>query len=130
MRARRGDRRHLAVGVAGFFGKNADHYRGDVVVAAVDVCFLDQRIDYALGLGPRKKQLLDASVIDHAGEAIAGEKERVADSGVAVEYVGLDFIRHADAAGNDVALRMTPRLLRSQQSRVDLLLDEGMCLGE
>src|SRR5215212_538873 len=106
---------HVAISVAAFLSQHADHYGGDVVVAAVDVGLLNQRIDNPFGLGARHQQLLDASVVDHPRQSIAREQERIANSRLTVENVGLNLVRHADAAGYDVALGMPPGLLRRQK---------------
>src|SRR5215210_2100080 len=95
---------------------------GNVVVAAVDVCFLDEGIDDPLGLCAREQQLLDPAVIDHAGQAVTREEKRIAYASLAIEHIGLDVVRHANAAGDDVALRMASRLFGGDQTRVDLLL--------
>src|ERR1700694_3412754 len=69
----------LAVGVGRFLGENA-HYDGrDVVVAAVDVRFLDECVDDPLGFRARDQQLLDSPVIDHSRQPVTGEEKRVAN---------------------------------------------------
>src|SRR4051812_12878559 len=102
---------YFTIGVARFSGQHANDYRRDVVVAAVDVRFLDQSIDDALWFRSRQQQLLNPAVIDHAGQSIAGQQERVADAGIPIEHIRLDLVSHANATGNDVALWMTSRLL-------------------
>jgi len=115
---------YFAVRIRRLFGEHANYYRRDVVVAAIDVRFLNQRIDDSLGLGTREEELLDPAVVNHSRQPIAGEKECITDMGIAVENVGIDLVGHADATGDDVALGVASRLLGSQQPGIDLLLHE------
>jgi len=130
MRASRRNWSHLAVGVRRLGRQYANHHRGDVVVSAVHVRFLDQSVDDSLGLGARQQKLLNAPVIDHSCQAVTREKKRVTNMGVAVEHVRLDLIGHSDAASDDIALRMLSRLLWRQKTRIDLLLHQRVILGE
>src|SRR5215218_2075399 len=100
--------------------------RRDVVDAAVVVRVGDHCVDDSLGIRPRLKQLLQPLVFDHSRETVRSEKKYVAYFGLAADDVGLDIARHSDAAGDDVALRMMSRLLRGNDSRVDLLLHQRM----
>src|SRR5215207_10203554 len=52
--------------------------RGDVVEPTAAVRLGDQRLHLALGLRGRAEKLRQASVVDHAGEAIARDEEDVA----------------------------------------------------
>src|SRR2546423_326358 len=130
MRARRRDRRDFPVGVRRFLLEDADHDGRDVVVAPVDIGFLNQGIDDSLGFCARKEQLLDPPVVDHSRQSVAGKQKGVADSGSAIEYIGLDLVGHPNTAGDDVALWMTSRLLRSEKPCVHLLLNERVVFGE
>src|SRR5438270_6776130 len=121
---------NFAVGTSRFLSEYADDHCGDVVVAAVDVRFLDEGVDDALRFGARKQQLLNPPIVDHAGQTVAGEKERVANACIAVKDIGLDLIGHADATSDNVALWVAPRLLGSEEAGIDLLLDQRMILGE
>ena len=114
----------------GLRGQNADDDGGDVVVAAVHLRFLDQGIDNAFRLGAGEEKLLDSPIVDHPGEPVAGEQKRVADARFAVEHIGLDLVSQADAAGDDVALRVASCLLGGEEARIDLLLDQRMVLGQ
>src|SRR4026209_2572207 len=124
------NRSDLAVVVGPFRRKDAYDDGGDVVVAAVDVRFLDESIYNPLRLGAGEQQLLDPTVIDHPGQPVTGEEKRIAHASLAVEHIGLDVVRHADAAGDDVALRMTSCLFGRDKTGVNLLLDERVILGE
>ena len=97
-----------------FLVENANHYRRDVVVSSVYVRLLDQSVDDSFGLGAGRQQLLNPAVFDHPGKAIAREKEAVPDPRLAIEHIGLDLVRHADATRDDVALRMPSCLLRGE----------------
>src|ERR1700687_2523422 len=94
----------------------------DVVVSSVHVRFLNEGVDDSLGLGARHQQLLNAPVFDHPRQPIAREEKRVTDMCCTVEHVRLYLVRHSDAAGDDLALRMPSRLLRSHKTCIDLFL--------
>jgi hypothetical protein len=55
MRASWWDWRHVAVRIRGFRSKYAHYYGSDVVISAVDVCFLDEGVHDSLGLRPRQQ---------------------------------------------------------------------------
>src|SRR2546423_15678394 len=85
---------------------------------------------FAIGFGARHQQRMDAAVIDHAGESIAGDEKNISRFCVALVDVWLDVMTRTDATGYDVAVRMILRLLRRQESRADLLLDVRVVLRE
>ena len=71
----------------------------------------------------REQQLLQPSIVHHAGETVARDEKYVADFHFAGIHVGLHFFARANAARNDVAVGMVPRLLGRQESSVDLFLN-------
>src|SRR6266550_6446803 len=111
---------HLAIGVGRLLGENAHYDRGDVVVAAIDIRFLNERVNDPLRLGAGEQQLLNSSVVYQPRQPVTRQQKRVADPRFVVEHVGLDLVRHADAAGDDVALRVASCLLGGDQTGVDL----------
>src|SRR5207237_10662077 len=104
MRAGGRNGRDFPVGARRFLLENATDDRFDVVVAAVDIGFLNQGVDDPLRFCAREEQLLDSTVFDHPRQSIAGKQKRIAYFGVSVEHVWLDLVRHPDAACDDVAL--------------------------
>ena len=87
-------------------------------------------MDFALRLGARHQQDLQAPVVHHAGQSVAGDEEQIADADVAVIDVRLDVGARADAARDDVAVGVVARLFRREEAGVDLLLDVRVVLRQ
>src|SRR5438105_10092010 len=122
--------RYITISAGRLLSEDANDDRRDVVVPTIDVCFLYQRVDDPLGFGSRKQELLDPPVIHHPRQTVASEQKGVAHPGLSIEHIGLDVVSHSDASCDDVALRVASRLFRSQQARIDLLLNQRMILRE
>src|SRR2546423_620961 len=69
----------LAMGFGRPLGETAHYDRRDVVVAAIDVRFLNERVNDPLRLGAREQQLLNSSVVYQPCQSVARQQKRVAD---------------------------------------------------
>ena len=72
----------------------------------------------------------DLGVVELAGEAVGGEQVEVAGLGGVDGDVRLDRGLRADGAGDDVADRRGGGLDAAEHAGADLLLDQGVVLGE
>ena len=105
-------------------GDDLHDNRRDIVDAAIVVRVGDHGVDDSLRVCPGLEELLKPAVLDHSRETVGSEEEYVADFCLTADDVRLDVARHSDAAGDDVALGVMPRLLGGDDAGVDLFLNE------
>ena len=96
--------------------------RRDVVESAAAIRFGNQRVDNSTGAGSCEEQLLQTSVVDHAGEPVACDEENVAGNHLAAVDIGFDGFPCSNTARDDIAAVMIARLFWRQQASVHLLL--------
>ncbi len=116
------DRRYVSCRESRIGGYDLDNDRRDVVDAAVVIRVRDHCVHYSLRIRAGLKELLKALVFDHAGKPVARQQEDITDVSFARQDIRLDVAAHADAAGDDIALRVMPCLLGGDQAGIDLIL--------
>ncbi len=109
---------------------DAEHDRGDVVVAARRVGRDHELARDLLQARPALHDALHLVLADHAGEAVGAEQDDVALLRVDAPGVDVDVVVGAERARDDAALRVPRGLVRRQGAAPHELADERVVVRE
>ena len=100
------------------------------VAAALFIRGRDQPLDRAIEITLVRQDVLDLIVLEHAGQPVRAQKERISEVRLLGDDVDLHALLHAERAHDHVLVRPVLRLFRRDSLHPDVVVDQRVILGQ